>query len=1146
MLVLTAVAALNAFDGASLMAMDVQIENTVLEVTIASETGRMSVLQKATGILWEQELTLPNSQSVADFQVNRGQNVISYSLTVVEGQPQPLELTVELALIGDEPSIDVTLASKGGAYVEMHHFGYPAPLYPTTPENYFLALPEFGNGRYVSVSDPRYRLHCKVSEMPTRQPHESSFTRGWFETFWGLLMPWVAVTDGEQGMIVVAMTPWDAVIATQARANDEAGLSFPGSVWEPSKNIWGEDRKVRLAFFETGGHVAACKIYREIAKQQGYVRTLADKAMVRPDVEKLMGAVDWWGAAGKDQGIQWNAAITPLPFVKEAIAEGIDRGLVERLPQRGKWAPEEIAGVVQRGWLASTYDNYRDITDDPGWLSAFPGPINYCVALPIEDYAAVGGDGEIMPGWFSFRLNCTEKQLERAQVIIPEVLQTYPYNARFLDVTASEELVECYSPVHPTTRRSDQANREQLLNYVSEDVKIVTGAELGRFFSVPNVDYHMGTMMAEFLMGWGTSSLSDPRNRDELGEDYLAYGLNPAVRAPLFELVFHDCVVNYWWWGDSSEFLHGVAPELTDRKTAMNIIHGTPPQMWPYEHSLHWDIPQERELMLTIYRNVCKLHEIIGMQEMASHTFLTPDRMVQQTVFTDGTTCTVNFGAATYSVASGREQGRVFDLGENDFYVVGPEIEQWRACDGGSSHRTVIRTDTYYSVESGTTLYHDEMLSSAGTVTVKKDDAEQAHIRLAAGSSLTLDVLSWQPNWANLPRIVVRLDNLGQPIDRIKGSDSDIITLVTPVEKCSYLLLVGSKALAPDIETLNDSGLDSWPASGMVFEGAQAEGPYLDPGRDKIVLVNNSLFPINWTAGESESWHQLSPSSGTIAAYGTADVSVTVPAAVARAMSVGTYTSVITVNDTTNGVSHDSAMELRIGPSPSPALSINGSFEDGTLGWAGYSTDYYGLGDGTTTRTGWTFTGGEGRWLIGPPDSAGKTTDGDYCLSPSTTGGSFDLSQTFSVIDGMTYEVTFDAADWGNSYKGTEPGAYMTVACGGSSQTVYKTDYTADADFHSESFRFTASGDSATMQITAVSVYGFLLDNITVLEVLAGDFEPVGGDGDVDSADLLYFAQRWLNTGCDSPDWCDGADLDQQGGIVDLRDFAIFAENWLK
>ncbi len=46
--------------------------------------------------------------------------------------------------------------------------------------------------------------------------------------------------------------------------------------------------------------------------------------------------------------------------------------------------------------------------------------------------------------------------------------------------------------------------------------------------------------------------------------------------------------------------------------------------------------------------------------------------------------------------------------------------------------------------------------------------------------------------------------------------------------------------------------------------------------------------------------------------------------------------------------------------------------------------------------------------------------------------------------------------------------------------------------------------------------------------------------------DIQSFAEQWLNTGCQAPDWCEGADLDRLGGIVDMRDFAMFAENWLK
>jgi len=80
---------------------------------------------------------------------------------------------------------------------------------------------------------------------------------------------------------------------------------------------------------------------------------------------------------------------------------------------------------------------------------------------------------------------------------------------------------------------------------------------------------------------------------------------------------------------------------------------------------------------------------------------------------------------------------------------------------------------------------------------------------------------------------------------------------------------------------------------------------------------------------------------------------------------------------------------------------------------------------------------------------------------------------------------------------------------------------------------------TATAIGSACHIAGLIVSNVAV----AGDFEP---DGDVDLMDLLYLAQRWLLTGCEAPDWCGGADLDHLGGIVNLPDFAIFAENWLK
>jgi len=56
------------------------------------------------------------------------------------------------------------------------------------------------------------------------------------------------------------------------------------------------------------------------------------------------------------------------------------------------------------------------------------------------------------------------------------------------------------------------------------------------------------------------------------------------------------------------------------------------------------------------------------------------------------------------------------------------------------------------------------------------------------------------------------------------------------------------------------------------------------------------------------------------------------------------------------------------------------------------------------------------------------------------------------------------------------------------------------------------------------------------------------GDCDVDFADFSIFAEHWLQTGCNEPDWCGGADLtqDQPDGLVNTFDLLKFAQHWLE
>ena len=127
--------------------------------------------------------------------------------------------------------------------------------------------------------------------------------------------------------------------------------------------------------------------------------------------------------------------------------------------------------------------------------------------------------------------------------------------------------------------------------------------------------------------------------------------------------MFHDCVISTWYWGDSSDFLLEAAPEVTAKKDAFNILYGTMPMMWANAEG-SW--VKNREMFLRTYRNVCKVHEAVATAEMVSHEFVTADRAVQRTRFSDGTVVVVNFGDREYEAQVG---GKRQVLGKNGFAV---------------------------------------------------------------------------------------------------------------------------------------------------------------------------------------------------------------------------------------------------------------------------------------------------------------------------------------------------------------------------------------------------------------------------------------------------------------------------------------------
>ncbi len=450
----------------------------------------------------------------------------------------------------------------------------------------------------------------------------------------GISMAFYGVTDGSRGQMTILETPNDASI----RIERLEGRLTVLPQWDPELGKFGYTRKARLVFFEKGGHVAMAKRYRAYAREIGLLKTLTEKRKENPNVDLLIGAVNTWC---------WDR--DSVPIVREMQSAGIDRILWSNQQSEGN-----LRALNELGVLTSRYDIYQDVMAvtnfarlqwiHPDWTSnAWPNDI---ILDPwgqwIKGWGVETRDGGMIP----CGVICDRQALPYARERIPADLATRPYRCRFIDTTTANPWNECYHPDHPMTRTESRKWKMELLRYVSADQKLVTGCETGHDAAVPFLHYFEG------MLSLGPYRVPDAGRRMQeiwttVPENVAKFQLGHAYRLPLWELVYHDCVVAQWYWGDYNNKL----PALWDKRDLFNLLYGTPP-MFMFHRRL-WE--QNKDRFVQSYRNTCPHIRKIGYEEMTDHRFLTSDRAVQQTVFRNGTQITVNFGSVPFRMPDGSQ-----------------------------------------------------------------------------------------------------------------------------------------------------------------------------------------------------------------------------------------------------------------------------------------------------------------------------------------------------------------------------------------------------------------------------------------------------------------------------------------------------------
>ena len=452
-----------------------------------------------------------------------------------------------------------------------------------------------------------------------------------------LSMPFFGVVEdkGGAGWMCHIETPDDAsVVPSQANGRLTAGVD-----WLPRKGRFGYVRRLRFVFLPSGGHVAMAKRYREFARSAGRLVTFAEKRKSRPKVDALLGAANVWYFYGSN-------AVDSVELVKEMQESGIKKVL---------WSNGGNVNVLSKmtNVLVSTYDVYQDVGNPEqerklGYrtanFEAWPNDVVWD-GPSSNDWAYAWGIKAKDGTWTYCAMMCDEVAPRYARKkIAADIAKRGAFNCRFIDTTTAAALRECWNPAHPTTRTDSRRFRRELLKVVCDEFKLVTGSENGWDSVLPWCDYFEGMMSLVHyrVPDSGRNQLqvwtNAPANvvKFQVGEKY---------RLPLWELVYHDCCVAYWYWGDYNNKI----PSTWRKRDLFNALYGTPP-MFLFDGD-GWS--RQKDRFVASYGCGGAIASLTAYSEMTDHRVLTTDRSIQQTDFSNGISVVANFGDRPFILEDG-------------------------------------------------------------------------------------------------------------------------------------------------------------------------------------------------------------------------------------------------------------------------------------------------------------------------------------------------------------------------------------------------------------------------------------------------------------------------------------------------------------
>ena len=371
----------------------------------------------------------------------------------------------------------------------------------------------------------------------------------------GAYMPWFGQVKDRAGYIAICEQPWNAAYYTEHPA--EGPYTHVGIRWEPSLGKMDYRRVMKYSFVKDCDYNDLCKIYRNYVIEKGRFKSLAEKAVKTPSIDQLIGSAflhkgiktqvmtnsDFYDAENPDK----NNHLTPFSVRTEEIKKfhelgveklylhldgwaepGYDNQHPDYLPaceKAGGWkAMKELSDTMHEcGYLFGIHDQYRDYY--------------YAAKTFDENFATRLADGTIpsharWAGGPQTYLCATQAPFYVKRNFTEIMDNGIKLDCAYLDVFTCNEGDECSHPWHKMTRRECYEYRNACFEYLLSK-GILPSSEEVNDWAIPSLVFcHYAPY--DFML-------------DRPGSP------KKGIPVPLFNLVYHDCLIEPWMMDKVSE-----------------------------------------------------------------------------------------------------------------------------------------------------------------------------------------------------------------------------------------------------------------------------------------------------------------------------------------------------------------------------------------------------------------------------------------------------------------------------------------------------------------------------------------------------------------------------------------------------------------